>query len=283
MTLKDHGRAVWDFIRKLFREFSKDYGAMVSAAMSFYALLSLSPLLILAVAVLAYVLHSPEKASAGILDYFNQFSPSLAIFAQALLRSIIKGRVAAGGFALVALLWAGSQFFVSLEMAVNIAWDVKHRRGFVRQRVVALIMVLAAGMLLLLNLGVTTLVAVVRNLHVWPALDNLLQSRWLWTIGSWLFTFVLTTAMYIIVYKFLPNRKVKWRDALWGAAVAGVLWEIAKYAFSWYVPHLVARYNAIYGSLAGLVILMIWIYYSSIVTVIGAEVAALHAHVREQG
>jgi membrane protein len=278
MTLRDHGLAVWDFIRRLYQEFTKDYGPMVSASMSFYALLSIVPLLILAVAVTGYVLHSRDRAYEEVFLYVGQFSPSLA---QGLLEEVVRGRGTAGGLAIVALLWAGTQFFVSLEMAVNIAWDVKRRRGFLKQRLLSMAMVLAAGLLLLLNLGVTALEAIVRGLHVWPAFGTLLQSTWLWTLAGSVFTFLLTVAMFIIVYKFLPNRRVKWRDALVGAAVAGVLWEIAKQAFSWYVPHF-GKYNAVYGSLGRVVILMVWIYYSSMVTIIGAEVGALRAHVRER-
>jgi membrane protein len=279
MTLIQRGQAALGFLRTLYREFTKDYGPMVSASMSFYALLSIVPLLILAVEAMSYVLHSTEQAYLTVFDYVGQFSPELA---GGLLESVVKGRGAAGGLAIVALLWASTQFFVSLEMAVNIAWKVRRRRGFLKQRLVALAMVLGAGLLLLVNLGVTTLIVVIRGIHhVW-VLGRVLHSTWVWSVGGSVFTLTVTMFMFTLVYRFLPNRKVRWGNALVGAAVAGGLWEVAKHAFSWYMPRLLARYSTVYGSLGGVVILMVWIYYSCMVTVIGAQVAALHARITEQ-
>lgn len=279
MTLQERGRNAWRFLRGLYREFNKDHGPLVSAAMSFYALLSTVPLLIVAVAALAYILPSQEEAYKAVFDYVGGFFPGMKPNP---LEAIVRGRGPATALGLLALLWAGSQFFVSLENAVNIAWNVEDRRGFVRKRLVALEMVLVAGLLLVINLGVTTLIGVVRGLRNVPGIDSLLQASWFWTDAAFLFTLVTTVAMFVMIYKFLPNCKVKWRDALWGAIAAGALWEIAKQAFSWYVPKLFAKYNSIYGPLAGIVILMVWIYYSSMVTIIGAEIAALRAQLRER-
>jgi membrane protein len=281
---KGSTRPAWAFLGRLYAEFTKDYGPMVSASMSFYALLSIVPLLIMAVAGMAYVLHflhSTDDAYSKVFDYVNQFAPSLAGGAGGLLQSVVKGRGIAGGFAFLALVWSGTQFFVSLEMAVNIAWSVKRRRSFLRQRLVALAMVFGAGLLLLINLGVTTLVAIIRGWHYVPFLNRVLHSTWIWSVAGSLFTLTLTMITFTCVYRFLPNRRVKWLDALVGGTVAGALWEIAKHFFSWYVSTF-GRYNAIYGSLGSVIVLMLWIYYSSIVTVIGAEVAALHANVTEQ-
>ncbi|MDO8586044.1 MAG: YihY/virulence factor BrkB family protein [Armatimonadota bacterium] len=279
MTVKRCALGAWDFVRKLYAEFNKDLGPMVSASMSFYALLSLVPLLLVAVAVVAQVLHSTETAAySKVFEYVGRFSPSLAGDP---LKSVVRGRGIAGGLGLLALLWSGTQFFVSLETAVNIAWNVRERRSFVKQRLVALGMALGAGALLLVNLGVTTLTEVVRGFHRIRILNVILQAQWTWTAAGFLITLALTTAMFTMVYKFLPNRHVKWRDALVGAGVAAVLWELAKDAFSWYVPRF-AGYNRVYGSLGGVIILMVWIYYSSMVTVIGAEVSALRAQIRQR-
>jgi len=278
MTFRQRALGAWGFVRTLYIEFNKDYGPMVSASMSFYALLSLVPLLIVAVAVMAHILHSADAAYSRVFQYVGQFSPSLA---GELLKSVVRGRGVAGGLGLLALMWSGTQFFVSLQMAVNIAWNVQERRSFLKQRLVAMAMALGAGALLLVNLGITTLLEIVRGFHRIHALNVILEAQWTWTVAVLLITLLLATVMFTMVYKFLPNRKVKWRDALVGALVAALLWEIAKDVFSWYVPRF-AGYNRIYGSLGGVVILMVWIYYSSMVTVIGAEVSALRAQIRQR-
>jgi membrane protein len=248
---------------------------MVAAAMSFYALFSTVPLLIIAVATAGYVLKSTEQAYNKVFAYVDQALPSLAA---ELLESVVRGHKAAGGLGMLALLWFGSQFFVALEQAVNIAWNIEKRRNILVQRVIAVAIVPMAGVLLLANLGATALAGMVRSSNVIG--ERIGNVSWLWLALGSVFTLVIIIVMFTLIYKILPNRRVKWHHALVGGAVAGVLWEISKQLFGWYLPRF-ANYSALYGSLGTVVIMMVWIYYSSIVTVIGAEVAAIDAHVAQ--
>jgi membrane protein len=283
MTVGDYTGRAWRFIMTLRREFARDNASMVAAAMSFYALLSMVPLLIIAVAALGYVLRSPEQAYSRVFDYVGQFSPGLAREQgqgiKELLQGIVGGRKIAGWLGLITLLWTGSQIFVSLEQAINIAWDVNARRGFIRTRLFAILMVMSAGVLLLVTLGLTALVQIVLGLHVEVLGVSLGHLWWLWRVVGVLLPLVITVCMFTLVYKLLPNRAVRLRDALTGAVVAGLLWEVAKQTFSWYVPRF-AHFNKVYGSLGGVIILIVWVYYSSMVTVIGAEVSAIKAKVK---
>jgi len=283
--LKDPLRNAWRFVKTLRAEFTEDNGSLVAGAMSFYALLSIFPLLIVAVAALGYVLGSPDEAYRKVFDYVDQFSPALAREQgqgiRDLLEQVVRARGTAGGLGLLALLWAGSQFFVSLEKAVNIAWDVSERRGFLRQRLVAATMVVLCGCLLLMNLGLTALAQVARAVQSHVLGGDLSSIAWFWGLAGVLLPFGITIITFAMIYKLFPNRSVRINSALTGGVVAGALWEVAKQAFSWYAPRF-ANYSAVYGSLAGVILLAVWIYYSSIVTVIGAEVAALAANVKQR-
>ncbi|MDO8683769.1 MAG: YihY/virulence factor BrkB family protein [Armatimonadota bacterium] len=282
MTVKGFGHRAWTFMRRLFAEFLKDNGAMVAAAMSFYALLSIIPLLMIAVAGLAHVLQSSTEAYKSVFEYVARFSPSQGQEQgiRELLEGIVKGRSVAGGLGLLILLWSGSQIFVSLENAINIAWDVRQRRNFLMQRILAIAMMIGAGILLLISLGLTALVRIIQGYTVPGLRIRLSELHWLWSVAGFLLPLAITIAMFTLVYKILPNRRVKWRDAFVGGFVAGLLWEVAKQGFSFYLTRY-AHYSAVYGSLASVIIMMVWIYYSSIVAVIGAEVGAVRAKLRE--
>lgn len=284
MTVHGYCGRAWRFLRTLHQEFTEDNGAMVSAAMSFYAVLSVVPLLIMAVAGLGYFLGA-DQAFANVFDRVGQLSPAFAkekgTAIRDLLEGVVKGKSAAGGLGLLVLLWSGSQTFVSLEMAVNIAWAVKKRRGFIRQRLLAIAMVFVGGLLLLVSFGLTTLARNIQRIKV-PVVELALSDlHWLWSLVAVLLPLLITITTFALVFKFLPNRPVRLRHAAVGAVVSGVLWELAKHIFSWYVPRF-ANYNAVYGSLGTMIILMVWIYYSSMVAVIGAEVAAITARAKKR-
>jgi membrane protein len=92
-----------------------------------------------------------------------------------------------------------------------------------------------------------------------------------WTL-NYLLPFFLTCSMFFLIYKIVPNKKVLFTSSLWAALFAGVLWELAKHLFTWYVLHL-SRYSLYYGSLSTLAIFVLWVYYSSTVLVVGGEFA----------
>ena len=272
--MSPHAGKAWVFLRTLHKEFDNDNGAMVAAAMSFYTVLSVVPLLIVAIAILGHVLGG-QQAYDRVFEHLGRlFAPGQAADIERLLQGIVRGRGTAGGVGLLVLLWAGSQTFVSLERAVNIAWNVRIRRGFVRQRLVAAAMVIAAAALLLVSLGLTTLTRLVMQTRVPVLRMYVADVRWAWDVMAVVPPLVITVVVFTLIYKFLPNRPVNIRHALAGGVVSGALWETAKHLFSWYVVEF-AGYTAVYGSLASVILLMVWIYYSSIVMVIGAEVAAI--------
>ena len=273
MPLREYAGRAWGFVRTLRREFAKDNGGMVAAAMSFYALVSIPPLLLVAVAVLGFVLRSSEQAYVTVLEYVGRFYPAAALD---VLGHVVRTGGAVGGLGLIFLLWSGSSVFLSLEKAVNIAWAVKVRRGFLRERALAIGMTLGAGVLLLASVGLTTLAGMIRKA---PGLRVILSEMPQgWHLAGLTLPLILTIGMFTLVYKLLPNRPVRLRHALAGGLVAGILCEIGKHAFGWYVSS-PARYSVIYGSLTAAIVLMIWIYYSSVATIIGAEVAAINAGV----
>ena len=272
-------RPFTDFLKELIKEFNEDDSSLMAAAVSFYIFLSLIPLLLFAAALLSYALGSPEQAYKTVIDYLNKYSPSLAHEGskeiKAIIEGYIHGRSFATGFGIAALLWAGSQAFINLSRVINRAWDTRPR-GFFMRRIVGIALIFAVGILLLISFGITTAANAIQSYNITILGHNV--SVWFgkaWTLIAFLLPLIVTIATFTLLYKVMPNIHVPIKSALAGAAVAGVLWEAAKYLFSWYVTHF-SNYSAIYGSLASIVLLLLWIYYSSVVTILGAQISAIY-------
>lgn len=280
---------VWPPIKELFRRFNRDQCPAFAAALSFFAILAIIPMLVVALAAVAFVLRSPDEARLRLQELVISVFPGSAVqetVRQVLTRAgveqsittLVHTRGIAGLIGLLALLWISLQIFVNAAPAMNAAFEVKEQRGWVKLRLVALGLLTGAGVLFLLSLLFLSGPAFVRRLHLsWLGLSQYMA----WPVGA-LFAFVALTingTMFALIYKFLPNAPTTWGQAFAGGGVAAVLWELAKAGFAYYLAHF-AHYDKVYGTLGGLVVLLLWINYSALILLLGAEVAALYGDVR---
>jgi len=268
-----------DFTKQLSNEFSTDNSSLVAAAISYYVFLSMIPILLLAIAVFGFVLGSEQAAIDRLIRYLSQNMPVLADggagSVEPLVRDIVEGSSAAAGFGIIALLWAGSQAFVNLEKAVHIAWD-SQPRGFFKQRLIAIGLLIAVGLLLLISFGITTAANAIQSYEIILVGQNLSKAfGTVWRFISILLPLIVNIATFTLIYKLLPNTRVPLLAAAVGGLVAGLLWELAKQGFSWYITNF-ANYSAVYGSLATIILLLLWIYYTAIVLILCAQISAIY-------
>jgi membrane protein len=258
------------------KKFSAEDGSLIAAAISFYSLLSLLPLLLLAVSALGYVMGGNEKAYGKVIEYFNNFMPN-STFITNVLRDLVRARGVVGLVGLVALLWTGSQLFTTLQTALNDVWEVVDKPGFIKARVKSILVVILFGVLLILSIASSSLVGVIKNQDavglgfISSGLSKLLGST------AVIAGLIFAVAMFFVVYKILPNTNVHWKPALYGAIFTGIVWVIVKELYRLYLENF-ADYNKLYGSLGSVIILVIWIYYSSMIMVFGAELAYVKQH-----
>lgn len=184
------------------------------------------------------------------------------------------------------LLWAGSWIFTVIERAMCRAWNTKPRK-FLHGRLLTVAMMAAIGALLLASFLITSgVVALSAVAERYPVGNHWLME----TFGSALWQFflaalsvALTVLLFGLIYRFMPNTKVKVIEVVPGAAIAGVLWELAKYAFAWMLPYF--HYDLLYGSIGAAVALLTWSYISSSIMFFGAQLTSvLHCqHVPGEG
>ncbi|NLN74755.1 MAG: YihY/virulence factor BrkB family protein [Armatimonadetes bacterium] len=260
------------FAREVWQGFTGRNGFLLAAAVSFYTFLSLFPLLLVAVGILGYILRSPEHAEAILTHFLGRVV--IGTVAIDIVTSVLQGREAATGIGIVLLLWAGMAAALMLEQAVNLVWDSPLRQGYFKRRAVALLVLILVGALITVSFGITALVHIVRQLS--PSYVSSLSV--VWKLLGHLVAALASVGLFTMVYKILPTTRAPLRVALAGGLFSGILWEIAKQIFTFYVVHF-AAYSRVYGPLAGVMLLLIWINYSSVIAILGAGFAS-HCHAK---
>jgi membrane protein len=270
-------------IVEIARKYSEDRGPLIAAAVSFFALLSLIPLVLLGVWGLGQFLSSAE-AFQHVVDYLEDYLPGSSDVARPYLQALVKSHHTIGWLGVGGLLWSGSQAFVILELAINLTLRVPERRSFLESRLLGIGMIFFAGGLLVLSLLITSTLSSLRNPQLRSPDWLPHQMPFLWSVIGAVVPVLLTVLSFTVVYRIAPNTRVPWRSALIAGTTAGLLWEAAKHGFTDYLPlAMQGAFRQLYGSIAGVIAVVFWIYYSSVILVLGAELLSVlqNIHPRE--
>ena len=255
------------------REFADDDCATHAAAIAFHTLFGLFPLL-LGTGVILSFFSAGREAYADALQNLSELFPEVEYLVEQNVRGSVDLRGVFGIVALGTLLWSGSRIFQALRLALNAAWDVTSRRQALKAKAVDFAAVLLIGPLMLLSVGSTALIEAVRYVvailgDTVPFLE-FLSAEAIWLAALRLIPLATSALLFEIAYVLLPNLRVRWTHALPGALLAAVLFEVGKLGFAWYVSNL-ASFSLVYGSLSTVIVLMVWIYISAMILLIGAE------------
>ena len=264
-----------DIALRLYKEFSNDRILLVAAGVTFYAILALFP----AVAALVSIYGAVADPST-INQHLNELrgvlpDGAIDIVGGQVKRLTAKGDTALGLTAVVGILislWSANGGMKAVFDALNIAYEEEEKRSFVMLNLQSL--AFTAGALLFVILALTGIVVVPAALQV-LGLD---QKAWYIALLRFPALLVLVIGGLAVLYRFGPSRrKPKWRWVTWGSAVAGTLWLVASGLFSWYVANF-GSYNETYGSLGAAIGFMTWIWLSTTVVLLGAELNAEMEH-----
>jgi membrane protein len=246
----------------------------MASACAYCALLSLIPLLVVAIAGLGFFLGGNAASSMRIMSALQTYVPNNQGFVsgvQVVLDHVLQDRHMLGVLGIVGLIWAGHQVFMAMEQTMNIIHGTVENRHWLRQRLIAV--GAAFGTLAVLLVNVLAVASFARleghiGVHV-PLLLHTALNRALAVIVPTFAMWCLFTAMY----QSLPACRVPHRDALVGAGVAAVLWQASLIGFGIYL-HYSHGYDRLYGPVAGLAILVVWCYYCMAILLLGAEITA---------
>lgn len=248
-----------------------------ASSIAYYALLSLFPFFLLAFSILGSV-TADEADRAAALRFVLRYFPRQFEFLTTQLDSLRNSRVPLGIFGSLLMTWAAMGVFGAVTSAINHAWGVDRQPSYFKHKLIAFLMLVAASLLLLVALLLASAVGVAEaswfsNVSArgpWLLALRGLAIRWATTL---LFIFVVG-----LIFYFVPNAEVRFRDVWVGAIVTGLLWRAALAGFSWYVRDL-SRFS-VHGSIAAVVVFLLWIYVSAVILLYGAEFTAAYARLR---
>ena len=269
-------RGWWDILKRTFAEVSNDRVLTEAAGITFYSLLALFPAIAAMVSI--YGLFAEPSTISNHLDVIAGVVPGegMQIIEEQVKRIASKGGAALGFgavFGLLTALWSSNQAMKALVDALNVVYDEREERSFLRRTVLTLGFTVAGILFILLAMGaVVVLPIALKFVGLGDRAETLLS------LARWPVMLVVVSLFLACIYRYGPDRDTaKWRWVSWGSAVAALGWLLASAGFSYYVTNF-GNYNETYGSLGAVVGFMTWIWISSTVVLVGAELDAEMEH-----
>ena len=251
-----------------------------AASIAYYALLSFFPFLLLVLSVVGSI-SGNENDRLAILTFVFRYFPTKLDFVDNQLQAFTANRVQLGIAGALALIWASLGVFGAITSAVNEAWGVERQRSFWKHRLVSFLMLVAGGGVLVVALLFVGAVEVAQG-SAFGAM--IARFQWMAVLQTLTFNYFATILLVIavgLVFYFIPNAKTRFRDVWVGAALTGVLWRVAFDGFAWYIARNKSM-TMIHGSIAAVVVFLLWVYVSAIILMYGVEFTATYARLRRR-
>jgi membrane protein len=279
MKKKISFKGIWKVLKNTFKGFSGDRILKLSASLAYYTVFSMGPLLLMIIS-LTSIFFGRQAVEGKVYGQLEGFiGHDTAIQLQQMIKNAAimgKGELAAivGG---VALVLGATSVFGEIQDSINMIWGLKlkPRQGIwniIRNRLLSFSIIVGLGFLLLVSLVFATLV---------DAFSSRLQNKFpsisilLFYIINVILTFVVTTLIFGCIFKVLPDARIRWNDVLAGAIMTALLFMLGKFAISFYISK--SHVGTTFGAAGSLVVLLLWIYYSSVILYIGAEFTKKYA------
>ena len=269
----------WQMLKLTFAEWTNDNTFELSAALAFYTMFSIAPVLLIVVGVASFFL-APEAATNRIVSEMEKMvGPQGAHAVQQVIessRGFGKGlwAVSAG---IVTLIMGATAVFGELQTALNYMWDVKAKpdrsviMSLVIDRLRSFSIAICVGFLLLVSLVISAIISGLQDyMNQWlPGIP------WLWQAANIIASFFVVAVLFAMIYKFLPDVVISWMDVWIGAAATALLFTAGKYLIGVYLGQ--AATASAFGAAGSLVVLLFWVYYSALIVFLGAEFTQVYA------
>jgi membrane protein len=250
-----------------------------ASSIAYYSLLSLFPFFLLALSILASVTDN-DTERATVLDFVLRYFPQRFEFVNAQLRTMQARGLQLGLFGSVLMVWAAMGVFGAITSAVNHAWGVEKQPSYLKHKLVSFLMLVTASLLLLLGLLLASAIDVAEASWFAGIIASVPE---LLILQGWLVKSATTLIFILIVglvFYFVPNASVRFKDVWVGAVLTGLLWRVALAGFSRYVRDL-NRFS-VHGSIAAVVVFLLWVYISAVILLYGVQVTAAYARLRRR-
>ena len=245
----------------------------MAAAISFYALFSMFPLGLAVISIIGFLIGTDPQNTELAQDIADVLPVSNELVGTTM-EGIVSARAITGIASFIGLIWASSAAFSAVRKGINAAWGVTRPRPFLRERLIDIGLVFGAGMLILIILFTTPIIGVVREIVENLSPGEQIPADNVWDIVSNLVSPLLIFGSILLLYRWMPNTKIKIGYVIPGALVVSIFFIAAQYLFIWYVKTFPV-YNIVYGSVGALMALLAWVYFSALILLFGAQVTSM--------
>jgi membrane protein len=266
-------RNVWSLLKETVEEWQRDKVDRMAAALAYYTLFSIAPLLVIAVAVAGAVFGQEAargEVVAQIQGLLCKAGAEVVQTALANTQNAESGGIVPSVISTLALIFGASGVFIQLQDSLNAVWNVDESpqggvKAVVRKRIFSFAMVITIGFILMVSLIISAGLAALSAFtnHLFPALESL------WKLGNIFISLGVFTVLFALIYKYLPDIKIAWRDVLVGALFTSILFSIGKELLGFYLGN--GSFGSAYGAAGSVVTVLAWIYYSVQIMLFGAE------------
>ena len=267
----------WTIVKTTANGFSQDQVVTFAAALAYYAIFSIAPILVIIVGVVGIVFHGPaarQQVTQQLQGVLGQKSTDII---ESMMSSQTRhGSVIATIIGVVVLLLGASGVFGQLKSSLNSIWHVRQKSGrgilgLILDRLLSVLMVFVIGVLLLASMLLTTAISA-----FYDALSRVIAvPGFVLRLGDLVATLAVLTLLFALIFKVLPDVRIRWRDVWIGAAVTAMLFLAGEYLLGLYLGR--AGATSSYGAAGSVVAILMWIYYSSIILFLGAEFTLAYA------
>lgn len=271
-------KSIFTLLKETFQEWQRDKASLLAAALAYYTVFSITPLLVIAIAI-AGAVFGQDTAKGEILAQVNSLVGEKG--AQAIemtLDNVNQPQLksTASIISVVILLIGASGVFAQLQDALNTVWNVKAKPEggiwiFIRKRLLSFGMVLVIGFLLLVSLIVSAVLAGISKLEI-SVLPGFTP---LWQLLNFGVSFGFISLLFALIYKYLPDAKIRWKDVWVGAIITALLFSLGKYAIGLYLGR--GSFGSAYGAAGSLIVFLAWVFYSAQILLFGAEFTQVYA------
>lgn len=275
------GRLV-NLLKETVQEWNQDKVPLYAAALAYYTIFSLAPLLLIAITIAGIIFGEDAARGELVRQIQGMVGREGAEAIQTMIANTQKpgsGGIVASTVGVVTLLLGASGVFGQLQESLNAMWEVKPKpdqgwKSFLQSRFLSFAMVLVIGFLLLVSLVLSAILAGIGNFFggLVPGYAAIGQ------VLNFVLSFVVITILFASIYKFLPDVKVPWRNLWVGAAVTAFLFSIGKYLIGLYLGN--SGVSSTYGAAGSIVVLLVWVFYSAQILLIGAEFTQVYSRYR---
>jgi membrane protein len=277
--------SIWKMIKKTISEFSNDNGMKLSASLSFYTVFSIAPLLIIAISLAGFFFGADAVQGKVYGQLRHLISDDAALQIQDIIKNMQQSKKGFVGttFGIIFLFIGASSVFLEIQDSMNFIWSIKAKPKkdwlrFLTNRLLSFSLILGMGFVLMVSLFINAIVDLISD-----RLQKLLSSSifYLTYTLNIILVIAITTVLFAIIFKVLPDAIMRWKDALVGAFVTSILFMLGRFIIGLYLGQ--SKVNLTYGAASAVVIILLWVYYASFILYLGAEFTKVYAYTKGKG